>query len=155
MPLQRTPGDLVELARSVQASLSTLAGGRRFQLSGPASLPATFDPELIQRVLNNLLVNAIKFTPDGADVGLELGYQDHCARVTVTDNGPGIAPEFHHRIFEKFAQVASPRRASGLGLGLAFCRLAVEAHGGRIGVVSEPGKGSRFWFTLPLSPAPA
>lgn len=154
MPLCRTPGDLVELARSVQVSFGALAAGRRLHLTGPASVRASYDPGLIRRVLNNLLVNAIKFTPDGAEVHLALGRENHHVQVTVTDNGPGIAPEFHDRIFDKFVQVASSHRVAGLGLGLAFCKLAVEAHGGRIGVTSEPGKGSQFWFTLPVSPTP-
>jgi signal transduction histidine kinase len=72
-------------------------------------------------------------------------------RVFVADTGPGIPPDFHESIFDKFVQVdgsALPRNRS-TGLGLAFCKMAVEAHGGRIGVDSELGKGSNFWFTLP------
>ena len=71
-------------------------------------------------------------------------------RVTVTDVGPGIAPEYHQKIFEKFGQVEDRNNRVGTGLGLAFCKLAVEAHGGRIGVDSEVGKGSTFWLVLPL-----
>jgi signal transduction histidine kinase len=72
-------------------------------------------------------------------------------RVFVADTGPGIPPDFRESIFDKFVQVdgsALPRNRS-TGLGLAFCKMAVEAHGGRIGVDSELGKGSNFWFTLP------
>jgi signal transduction histidine kinase len=67
----------------------------------------------------------------------------------VRDTGRGIAPEHHGVIFEKFRQVRESDARAGTGLGLAFCKLAVEAHGGRIGVESERGKGSTFWFTLP------
>lgn len=65
--------------------------------------------------------------------------------------GPGIPPEFHGKIFEKFGQVENRQRQLGAGLGLAFCKLAVEAHGGRIGVQSEVGHGSTFWFTIPVA----
>jgi signal transduction histidine kinase len=71
------------------------------------------------------------------------------ARVTVADRGPGIAPEMHARIFEKFGQAQPSATRSGSGLGLTFCKLAVEAHSGRIGVESEVGKGATFWFELP------
>jgi len=74
-------------------------------------------------------------------------------RVAVTDSGPGIAPEFHQRIFEKFGQVDDRRNHQGTGLGLTFCKLAVEAHGGQIGVDSEMGQGSTFWLALPLPDA--
>lgn len=88
------------------------------------------------------------------------------ARVSVTDNGPGIPPEFHERIFEKFGQVESQQRKSGTGLGLTFCKLAVEAHGGQIGVYNlhDPAakpdhprlsnSGVTFWFTLPIDAQP-
>jgi len=68
----------------------------------------------------------------------------------VQDNGPGIAPEDQERIFEKYTRLAGKGMPLGLGVGLAFCRLAIEAHGGRIWVESEAGKGARFSFTLPI-----
>jgi signal transduction histidine kinase len=69
----------------------------------------------------------------------------------VTDHGPGIPVEFREKIFEKFAQVDGEKRKYGTGLGLTFCKLAVEAHGGAIGVESDPEAGNSFWFTLPLA----
>ena len=70
-------------------------------------------------------------------------------RCSVADTGPGIPAEFHRKIFDKFGQVENGRETSGVGLGLTFCKLAIEAHGGCIGVESTPGEGSTFWFTVP------
>ena len=113
---------------------------------------AEIDADIIRRVLANLIGNAIKFTsPDGV-VRVVACTVDSVARVEVSDNGPGIAPELHATIFEKFGQVRDDRAHLGTGLGLTFCKMAVEAHGGAIGVTSTPGAGSTFWFTLPLTP---
>ena len=114
--------------------------------------PLMIDPRRIERVFINLLDNAISFTPDGGIIVIEVTAEPDHVRVSVADFGPGIPPEDRVRIFERFAQV--PRKATrrGFGLGLTFCRLTVEAHGGRIWV--EPGEGdigSRFIFTLPRS----
>jgi signal transduction histidine kinase len=101
----------------------------------------------------NLLGNAVKFTPSGGRVTLLAQHEpsESAVKFTVRDTGPGIPEEAFERIFEKFGQVG-PRPASrslSTGLGLAFCKMAVEAHGGRIGVQSRLGEGSEFWFTLP------
>jgi len=109
------------------------------------------DHNLIVRVLTNLLDNAIAYSPAGSRVVVRLQDEAGGARIEIQDEGPGIPPEFHEKIFEKFTQVeayARGRRYSK-GLGLNFCKLAVEAHGGRIGLRSRLGQGSTFWFTLP------
>ena len=89
---------------------------------------------------------------------IRLQHENHSVvRVGVSDNGPGIAPEYHEKIFDKFGQVENRQSAANgpVGLGLAFCKLAVEAHGGHIGVESRAGEGNTFWFTLPVhGPAP-
>ncbi len=108
------------------------------------------DPQLVSRVIANLLSNAIKHTPRGGSVQIEAEGRDGHLIVSVTDTGVGIPPEYQERIFDKFGQVeGADNLRRGTGLGLTFCKMAVEAHGGRIWVESEPGQGSAFRFTLP------
>ena len=111
------------------------------------------DRDLIRRVNLNLLMNAIKFSPANGEVGIDLNNTDEAVKITVKDNGPGIPAEFHKKIFSKFgqAEIRQQGQLYSTGLGLTFCKLAVATHGGSIGVESEVGKGSTFWFTLPRS----
>lgn len=110
------------------------------------------DEEIISRVLTNLLDNALRFTSPGGRIEITVREHEELAEaaVSITDHGPGIPPEQQKLIFEKFGRVREhqERHKGGLGLGLAFCKLAVEAHGGRIWVESQPGQGSTFTFTL-------
>jgi NtrC-family two-component system sensor histidine kinase KinB len=108
------------------------------------------DHDMIRRVLINLAENAVKYTPSDGEISIFMSRMDHEIQVGVRDTGPGIDPLDQKRIFEKFARVERQGRSKGLGLGLAFCRLAVEAHGGKIWVESESDQGSAFYFTLPL-----
>lgn len=113
------------------------------------------DQEKLQRVVANLLDNALKFTPPGGRVELLIEDAGDDVLITVTDTGPGVPEEFRERIFERFSQVpgtTSSRR--GTGLGLAFAKLAVEAHSGQIWVEENPGSGSRFRVRLPTQPTP-
>ncbi len=106
------------------------------------------------RSIFNLLSNAVKFTPAGGTVDVAAARCDGEVRVSVSDTGPGIAPEDQERIFEEFQQAdAGKEQSEGTGLGLALSKRLVELHGGRIWVESEPGKGSTFVFTLPVRPA--
>lgn len=150
MPLQRQQHDLGAILRAAVDPVVPLLGNRRFVQSMPETpITVTCDAQLIQRVMENLLNNAVKFTPPEGEIRLQLTPQAPGARVMLTDTGTGIPEQYHSTIFEKFAQVDSRRFRHSTGLGLAFCRLAIEAHGGRIGVESQPGKGSTFWFELP------
>ena len=154
MPLKLEPHDLTQTLRTTLESLTALAGKRQVHLQAPETTLFPFDEDLMSRVMANLLSNAIKFTPPTGEVRVAITHQAECVRVTVTDTGAGIAKEHHQKIFEKFGQAESGHKQVGTGLGLTFCRLAVAAHGGKIGLESQPGCGSTFWFTLPLSPAP-
>jgi signal transduction histidine kinase len=148
--LQSEVCDLHALIRAVVATAQSLPDNGVVTLAARKSpLPLTLDASLIRRVLQNLLSNALKYTPPGGGVRLVVTPSPTEVRVAVTDTGPGIAREQQQRIFKKFGQVEDHRNRQGTGLGLAFCKLAVEAHGGCIGVESEVGKGSTFWFTLP------
>ena len=128
--------------------------GERLRIELTATVPAfvLYDQhaEMIRRVLINLLENAIKYSRTEGKISVTLERVENDMRVGVQDNGPGIPKEDQTRVFEKFARVQRKGRPKGLGLGLAFCRLAVEAHDGRIWVESEPGQGSTFYFTLPI-----
>jgi PAS domain S-box-containing protein len=128
------------------------ARGHVLQFSlAPADLPPVeMDVDMIRRVLINLLENAVKYTRGGGRISVSAQRVPGFVQVNVTDGGPGIAPRDQQRIFEKFARLHHEGQSRGLGLGLAFCRLAVEVHGGRIWVESQPGQGSTFSFTLPV-----
>ena len=108
------------------------------------------DQDMIRRVLVNLVTNAIKYSPRLGRVRITASQREEALKFSVIDQGPGILPQYQGRIFDKFARVQYEGAPTGVGLGLAFCRLAVEAHGGRIWVESAPGQGSTFSFTLPL-----
>jgi signal transduction histidine kinase len=129
-------------------------------VAGSTQLRAEVDAERILRVLLNLLGNAIKFAPASSTIKLsceqirrEPSGKDDGTRIKicVSDEGPGIPPDKAKVIFEKFRQAGtgSAGEKAGTGLGLAICKAIVEAHGGTIGVESEPGKGSTFWFEIP------
>ena len=152
--LSKSKGSLSSLIVEAVEEVLPVAEGKGHVLSfdlGTDSLPLVdMDSEMIRRVLINILENAITYSRSEGNIAVALDRSDNSLRVGVSDNGPGIPKEDQKRIFEKFARVQRKGRPKGLGLGLAFCRLAVEAHGGRIWVESETGQGSTFYFTLPI-----
>jgi signal transduction histidine kinase/HAMP domain-containing protein len=122
-------------------------------LPPPAGLRVRADRGRVRQVLLNLLSNAIKFTPDGGRITVAAGPVNGGSeiRIAVTDTGIGIATEDQPKLFQEFSQLdaSASRKYEGTGLGLALSRRLIELHGGAIGVESEMGKGSTFWFTLP------
>lgn len=109
------------------------------------------DPERIERVLANLISNAIKFTPARGRIQVQVRVDGERLRCEVADTGRGIAPEDLPKLFSPFSQLdAGKQQKGGTGLGLSICKTIVEAHGGEIGVRSVVGAGSAFWFTLPI-----
>jgi signal transduction histidine kinase len=112
------------------------------------------DDDLLQRVLLNLLANAVKFSRRDSQVFVQAQMNEEEIVMSIRDQGEGIRKEDQQRIFEKFGQVESRKqgRRISTGLGLTFCKLAIEAHGGRIWVDSEPGNGSTFFVAVPIRP---
>ena len=153
MPIHKEAHNLTQTLRTTAASVAAILGGRRLEVRAPESFRVAYDENLVGRVVVNLVTNACKYTRPDGEVLMAVTPQGGAVRVSVTDTGRGIAPEYHQMIFQKFGQAELRQERLGTGLGLAFCKLAVEAHGGQIGVESEPGQGSTFWFTLPLGDA--
>jgi signal transduction histidine kinase len=119
----------------------------------PAALPmVNADPRRTRQMLSNLLTNAIKYTPEGGTIALSACVEGGAVRLAVSDTGMGLPEEQVSRIFEAFTQVdmSNTREVGGVGLGLYIVKALVEAHGGEVGVESELGRGSTFWFTLPV-----
>jgi two-component system clock-associated histidine kinase SasA len=142
----------------MQAACETLEAQARdahltVSIDAPPDLPpVNADRALIERVLVNLLDNAIRYTPHGGRIHMSLANSDVVQTATVANSGERIPSAERERIFERFVQLHAtrPQRGSkGSGLGLTFCRLAVEAHGGRIWVDDAPDGGAAFHFTLP------
>jgi K+-sensing histidine kinase KdpD len=109
----------------------------------------SIDRRRIEQVLNNLLSNAIKFTAKGGDIQMSVKESERAIEVGIQDDGPGIPVQEQERIFKKFYTLATSRGLAGMGLGLYIARRLVELHGGSIGVESQPGEGSRFYFEIP------
>lgn len=113
--------------------------------------PVTVDPSRIAWVFNNLIVNAIRYTPAGGRITVDADVKGHLVLASVSDTGAGIPKPYQKKIFEKFIQLNQGDTFGGAGLGLAITKEIVKAHGGDIWVESEPGKGSTFTFTIPLA----
>ncbi|MCJ7524681.1 MAG: hybrid sensor histidine kinase/response regulator [Candidatus Aminicenantes bacterium] len=154
MTLEFSTVDMKVLLSETIRLVEPLKGQRALTLTSPEDMEAlACDLRLIRRVVQNLIGNALKFTDKQKGI-IAVSIESAAGgkvRVAVADNGPGIPLEYRERIFDKFCQVAARKQGQmySTGLGLTFCKLAVEAHGGRIGLESEIGKGSTFWFELP------
>jgi signal transduction histidine kinase len=149
--------DPLVLIRESLKDVEPAAAGRHQKMENKAMgvLPLIWvDVDMIHRMFINLLENAIKYTPVGGQI--EIGAQTSggtSVKFWVRDNGPGVSAADRDRIFDKFTRLRGNNNptASGLGVGLAFCKLAVQGHGGQIWVESELGKGTTFWLTLPVA----
>ncbi len=154
---ERSEVHLEELVRLAVTDVGPSAAGRRqtIEVNIAAPLPSLWiDADMIRRVLINLLENAIKYSKTETKIEIGAKQDGDAVRFWVQDQGPGIPPAEQKRVFDKFARIkAGSHRPSGLGIGLAFCRTAVVAHGGSIWIESEEGRGSTFIFTLPIKAA--
>jgi heavy metal sensor kinase len=153
--IKSTSFDLVELCREVIDTLHILAQDRKqaLGLSGESQLEVTSDRTLLRQALLNIVHNAIRHSQEGAAVTLQVDRAGVQARVSVIDQGPGIDPQVHGRIFHRFYRVDPARSEStgGYGLGLAIARESIEKLGGRIEIDSAPGKGSTFRVIVPAA----
>ncbi len=154
LPLDRENSSLVDLISDTLESFSELAARQGVTISGradPSMDPVFMDTMQIGRVLNNLITNALRHTPSGGEISVLAQRNAHGVEVVVSDTGEGIQPDDLPKIFDSFyrGEKSRSRATGGSGLGLAISRGIVRAHGGDITVESQPGRGSRFTFTLP------
>jgi two-component system OmpR family sensor kinase/two-component system sensor histidine kinase BaeS len=157
--LERTPADLAALTRRMVERHLPQAAGRdiHIELAQDDAFPAgeqfTLDAMRVEQIVGNLLSNALRYTPDGGAIRLELGWNGRAARLEVHDSGPGIPPEALERVFERFyrADKARSRSEGGSGLGLAIARHLAQAHGGELTAANHPQGGALFTLTLPKS----
>jgi signal transduction histidine kinase len=155
--LRCAEADLSALIREIAASVQPLLADHQLELvleGTEAPLLAPMDAQRIERVLSNYLSNALKFTPPGGHIRISARCEGEAHLVCeVSDDGPGIAPEELPRLFQRFSQLTTGMaHKGGTGLGLSISKTIVEAHGGTVGVRSVVGKGSTFWFALPVHP---
>lgn len=151
--IDKRPMDIVELARQVVEKAKTTTDKHAFSLlfdTPPASVHG--DPRRLEQVLQNLLDNAIKYSPHGGLITIREEMRDEHIQISVSDQGRGISQGELTKIFDAFYRIpgTEAQKIRGAGLGLTICKAIVEAHGGRIWAESAPGKGSAFHFTLPL-----
>jgi two-component system, sensor histidine kinase len=155
--LLRQRMSLADLVENVVAEFRPVAKEASVKLSCHrlANPHVDADGQRLVQVIENLLSNAVKFSPQGSEVTVRVMVgNSNCARVEICDQGPGIAQQDQHKLFEKFQQLESPdrRRRGGTGLGLSVCKAIVEAHGGQVGLTSREGHGSTFWIELAQIP---
>lgn len=153
LQLRREPTDLAGLIRDTVSNVTRQAEEKdvRIHLSLASTPEINIDPQRIREVLTNLLLNALRYTPSGGEIHVLLAAGDTSSEGTTTisiaDSGPGIDPEHLPHVFERFYKSSD---SGGMGLGLSIAKYLVEAHGGRIWAESEPGKGTKISFTLPV-----
>jgi len=150
LKLNKTTFTIAELLNSC-CSHVRIAGKHQLIVQGNMQLRITADEHSIDQVVVNLVNNAVKYAPESKDIFMMISQEGDMAKIAVRDTGPGIAPEKIPHLFDRYYRAESSGfQNSGLGLGLYICAEIIKRHGGDIGVESELGKGSTFWFTLPL-----
>jgi signal transduction histidine kinase len=144
-----------ELVANLQSRYgqSAIARAVRLEFAGPSGLEIYGNPDQIERIVANLVENAIRHTASGRSVAVSWTADQHRMHIAVRDAGVGIAPQHLERVFDRFWQADTTRGAdSGSGLGLAIARALARRHGGDVSLVSELGKGSTFMLSLPRRP---
>ncbi len=150
LELNKQRGDLVPLVRQVVSECQQTTARHRIALEAPAELSAQADGARLQRVVGNLVGNAIKYSPDGGEINVKLEAHDTDVVLTVRDRGIGIPGQDQQRVFERFQRGSNVEgRIPGTGIGLAGARQIVEQHGGTISVKSQIGKGATFTVRFP------
>ena len=151
MPVKRAVWDLTQMARDVRAVLGAIDAKRPIDIESAGAVEVSCDGALVRRVMENFVTNGLRHTPAGSPMRISIASGEGRVRVAVHDQGRGVPPEARERIFEKFGTVEVRQESAyhSVGLGLAFCKLAIEAHGGTIGVDPGVQAGSTFWFELP------
>jgi len=144
------PGELINFAKK---ALITQANAKKQDVTiniAPDISQITADRDMLERVLINIYQNAIKFTPTEGRIEFGAAEENNVTRFWVMDSGSGVDPDYIDNIFDKYTRIHPDERIKGLGLGLAFCRLAIEGHGGKIWVENLPDGGAVFSFTIPI-----
>jgi signal transduction histidine kinase len=156
LDLHPEPCDLLAIVQEAVHEQRGAWSQRTIVLSVPqySGISVTVDRDRIGQVVTNLLTNALKYSPDAADVVVWVRVEEGSVWVAVQDRGPGLSEPEQEHLFEQFYRVPGIQEQSGshvgLGLGLHICKTIIERHGGSIGVDSVKGQGSTFWFSLPL-----
>ncbi len=156
LALTRELHDMLTLVRETTEDIRASIPRRTITLTLPDinAIPVLIDRDRIGQVLTNYLTNALKYSLACQPVIVRIELNDRTVRISVQDKGPGITPEELAQVWQRFYKVPNIRvrngSSTGLGLGLYICRSIIEHHGGQVGVESQPGDGSTFWFTLPL-----
>lgn len=160
LELRLAPADLAAIVWTAVEEQRLLAGSRTIQLALPDDAPPVrvlADASRIEQVVTNYLSNALKYSQEDRPIAVRLEVDGETARVSVRDEGIGVSPDEQAVIWDRFRRAAGVTIQSGsdvgIGIGLHICKTIIEAHGGQVGVQSDPGQGSTFWFTLALAGA--
>lgn len=151
LPFVMRTFDLSDLVRSAVSAAAASEAERTFVMRPLPRMTVWGDRSRIIQVMNNIISNAVKYSPEGSRITVSGRVRGHFAEVTIRDKGIGIDPQYQEKIFNRFYRGSTPNKNyPGLGIGLYICKNIIERHGGEIKVKSAPGQGSSFTFTLPL-----